>query len=327
MNTMQLTTHDYLTAVRSGTVDLSQHVARLISLIESEDTRLHAMVPGTFSRDRIEAEVDQLLCAFPDVESRPSLFGLPIGVKDIIRVSGLPTRCGSRLPEALFDGAEATCVTRLKQEGAIVLGKTVTTEFAAFQPGPTRNPHNLSHTPGGSSSGSAAGVASGFFPFAFGTQTIGSIARPAAFCGVVGFKPSLGRVSTDGVIEYSRTVDHVGWLSADSSALSQVASVLLSNWNHDAEPRKIEAVSFGVPEGPYLAQAAGNELQRFADILSGLQLQGLSIRSASALSNIEAMRTHHVRLVTAEMARFHRIWYQRTSGALFAANHRADRTR
>ena len=289
-NDKTLNTLERLIAARTGRQELVTQIALLCDLIEAEEPRLHAIVEGTYDRDRIEADVERLLKLFPDTASRPPLFGLPIGVKDIIRVTGLSTKCGAGLPESLFAGQEASCVTRLKEAGAIVIAKTVTTEFAAFQPGPTGNPHDLSHTPGGSSSGSAAGVAKGFFPFAFGTQTIASIARPAAFCGVVGFKPSFGRIATDGVIEYSQSMDHVGWLCADTSALSQLASVLIPDWKPHLEAQETSTVAIGIPEGPYLAQASGNELQRFADVAADLQAQGLAVKACPALSNIEQMR-------------------------------------
>ena len=121
-------------------------------------------------------------------------------------------------------------MTRLKQNGALIAGKTVTTEFAYFQPGPTRNPRNPAHTPGGSSSGSAAGVAASFFPLALGTQTIGSIIRPAAFCGVIGYKPSFDRIPTAGLLYFSRSLDHVGLFSQDVAAMTLAASVLCDGW-------------------------------------------------------------------------------------------------
>src|SRR4030095_14352644 len=117
---------------------------------------------------------------------------------DIFRVEGFTTQAGSRLPSELLQGAEAKSVTRLKEKGALISGKTVTTEFAYFSPGPTRNPHNPEHTPGGSSSGSAAAVAAGFCHLALGTQTIGSIIPPAAVCGVGCFKPTQHSLSPRG---------------------------------------------------------------------------------------------------------------------------------
>ena len=125
-------------------------------------------------------------CVIPDLVNRPRLFGAPIGVKDIFHVDGFTTQAGTRLPADVFQGQGSRKCNETEDIWRVDSGKTVTTEFAYFSPGPTRNPHNLEHTPGGSSSGSAAAVAAGFCQLALGTQTIGSIIRPASFCGVVG---------------------------------------------------------------------------------------------------------------------------------------------
>jgi Asp-tRNA(Asn)/Glu-tRNA(Gln) amidotransferase A subunit family amidase len=138
------------------------------------------------------------------------LAGWPVAIKDIIDVAGLPTRCNSPLTSALPATADAAIVSRLKRLGAFVIGKSVTTTFAYFDAGPTRNPWQLTHTPGGSSSGSAAAVAAGFCRLAVGTQTGGSVIRPAAFCGVVGFKPSRGVLPTAGVYPLAPSLDTVG---------------------------------------------------------------------------------------------------------------------
>ena len=135
------------------------------------------------------------------------LHGLPIGVKDLFDTFDMPTSYGSPIYANHRPAADAASVALARAEGAIVVGKTVTTEFATFHPGPTRNPHNPAHTPGGSSSGSAAAVADWMVPLAFGSQTAGSIVRPAAFCGVVGYKPGEGVLSTDGILPFSTTLD------------------------------------------------------------------------------------------------------------------------
>ena len=155
------------------------------------------------------------------------LEGVPLGVKDIIDVAGLPTRMGSALTDERPAAASAECVRRLQEAGALVLGKTVTTEFAYYTPGRTRNPWNTAHTPGGSSSGSAAAVACGMVAGALGTQTNGSIIRPAAFCGVVGYKPSLGAISSDGTLDPWPSLDHTGVFArnvADAALLAHVMS-------------------------------------------------------------------------------------------------------
>lgn len=143
------------------------------------------------------------------------LHGVPIGIKDIIDTVEWPTENGTAIFKGRRPAREAVVVTRLKAAGAVILGKTVTTELAFFGPGKTRNPHNSAHTPGGSSSGSAAAVADYQVPLALGTQTAGSIIRPASYCGVVGFKPTFGTISTSGVLEQSAPLDTIGGYGRD----------------------------------------------------------------------------------------------------------------
>jgi Asp-tRNA(Asn)/Glu-tRNA(Gln) amidotransferase A subunit family amidase len=144
---------------------------------------------------------------------RGALHGLPIGVKDIFDTHDMPTEYGSGVYRGHRPAADAACVALSRRAGGIILGKTVTTEFATFPPGKTRNPHDPAHTPGGSSSGSAAGVADFMFPLAFGTQTAGSIIRPAAYCGAVGYKPSYNVLPRGGVKLGSDNLDTVGVLA------------------------------------------------------------------------------------------------------------------
>ncbi|WP_186397047.1 amidase [Stappia sp. TSB10GB4] len=163
------------------------------------------------------------------------LMGLPLAVKDNIDTAGFPTSYGSPIHAGHRPAVDAVIVALAKRAGAAILGKTVTTEFAFFQPGPTRNPHNPEHTPGGSSSGSAAGVAAGFFPLALGTQTGGSVVRPASFCGVAGFKPSFGHLPTVGLKYFSWTLDTLGLFGKGIADVAFAGSVLSArDWRVDA---------------------------------------------------------------------------------------------
>src|SRR5213593_5001740 len=154
------------------------------------------------------------------------LHGVPVGVKDIFDVAGMPTTGGARPFAHTRPSADAAAVARIRAAGAIVLGKTVTTEFAYRDPAPTRNPWNRARTPGGSSAGSAAAVAARMAPLALGSQTVGSVLRPAAYCGVVGFKPTHGLVSTAGVIPLAWSLDHVGVFTRGVADAALVFSVL-----------------------------------------------------------------------------------------------------
>jgi Asp-tRNA(Asn)/Glu-tRNA(Gln) amidotransferase A subunit family amidase len=200
-------------------------------------------------------------------------------------------------------------VTRLKEAGALILGKTVTTEFAYFGPGPTRNPHNPAHTPGGSSSGSAAAVAAGLCSLALGTQTIGSILRPASFCGVVGFKPSFGRIPTGGVIPLAASLDHIGFFTPDVAGAAAAAAVLCPEWR-PAEPGQERPV-LGVPVGPYLERASAEGLAHFDQIQERLRQAGFEVRRVEAMPNFEEIAAQHTALVAAEAAEVHRDWFSR----------------
>jgi len=154
------------------------------------------------------------------------LHGVPVGLKDIIDARGLPTENGTPLDAGNRPLEDAALTQRLRNAGAIILGKTVTCELAYFHPRGTTNPHNPKRTPGGSSSGSAAAVAAGMVPFAVGTQTNGSVIRPAAFCGVVGYKPSFGAVPRTGVLKASQSLDHIGFFARSVEDVALAATVM-----------------------------------------------------------------------------------------------------
>jgi Asp-tRNA(Asn)/Glu-tRNA(Gln) amidotransferase A subunit family amidase len=194
-------------------------------------------------------------------------------------------------------------VTRARQAGALILGKAVTTEFAYFEPGPTHNPHALDHTPGGSSSGSAAAVAAGLAPLALGTQTIGSVIRPAAFCGVVGFKPSLGRIDPGGLVFFSRTLDQVGLFTQDVAGAALAATALCAGWRDLPAPQQPPVL--GVPVGPFLEQAEPEALRAFWQQMGRLAAAGVDVREVPALAGIQALNSQHRRLVFAEFAQEH----------------------
>ena len=172
------------------------------------------------------------------------LHGVPIGIKDVFDTSDYPTELGSPLWAGRTPRRDAAAVARLRSAGAVILGKTVTTEYAYFRPGKTRNPHDLERTPGGSSSGSAAAVAAAMVAGAIGTQTNGSVIRPAAFCGVVGFKPTHGLIPRSGTLLLSRTLDHVGVFARSVEDVALLTSVLAGYDAEDLDTRPIAAPAF-----------------------------------------------------------------------------------
>jgi Asp-tRNA(Asn)/Glu-tRNA(Gln) amidotransferase A subunit family amidase len=165
------------------------------------------------------------------------LHGLSVGVKDIIDTADMPTENGTPIDKGRRPESDATLVKMLRSAGAIVIGKTVTTEFASRHPGKTRNPHDLAHSPGGSSSGSAAAVAAGVVPLAIGTQTSGSVIRPASFCGVVGYKPTHGWIPRTGMHIHDRTLDTVGVFARTVGDAALLADSLIGHDPHDSDTR------------------------------------------------------------------------------------------
>ncbi len=301
----------------AAAVDLEQSIATLADRFDEREPTVSAFLPEPGRFDRLRREARELVDRYPDEsypdeihpdESRPALFGLLLGVKDVFRVDGFPTRAGSRLPAALFAGTEASSVTALRAAGALVVGKTVSTEFAYFAPGPTSNPRDPERTPGGSSSGSAAAVGAGLCDAALGTQTIGSIARPASYCGVVGFKPSFDRVATDGVVPLAPSLDHVGCFAAGLATARRVAAVWLGAEAATA-PTAARRARLAVPIGPYLERADEEGRAHFAAVVAALVAGGWDVVDVPAMADFSAVESRHRRIVAVEAAAVHAAWY------------------
>jgi amidase len=207
-------------AIRAGELSSESLVRACLERIAEREPTVHAWT-------HIDHEIALAQARARDAEA-PSgpLHGVPVGVKDLIDTADQPTGYGSPIYAGRRPGPDAECVIRLRSAGAVILGKTVTTEFALFHPGPTTNPHDPARTPGGSSSGSAAAVADGMVPLALGTQTAASIIRPAAYCGVFGLKPTYGVVPTGGVKVLSPSLDTIGAFARDAADLAVALSVL-----------------------------------------------------------------------------------------------------
>jgi Asp-tRNA(Asn)/Glu-tRNA(Gln) amidotransferase A subunit family amidase len=296
-----------LAALRAGQVALRAYIEQVCVRIVATEPKIEALLPEVDRRGRLLREAEALQRRFPDPATRPPLYGVLLGVKDLFSVAGLTTHAGSRLPPELFAGPEARCVQKLRAAGALVVGLTVAAEFAYFEPGPTRNPLDPAHTPGGSSSGSAAAVAAGYCQLALGTQTSGSIIRPAAYCGLVGVKPGYGRIPTDGLIFCAPTLDTIGYLTQDVAGAQLVAPLLYENWRQLTAP--LPRPVLGIPADPYLARASGEAARVFARNLVQLERAGYTLRRVPALQDIDALASRHQRLVYAEMARVHADWF------------------
>jgi Asp-tRNA(Asn)/Glu-tRNA(Gln) amidotransferase A subunit family amidase len=297
-----------VSVLRSGELPLVNYLNYLESCFQEKEPVIEAFISEENRFERLRREAESLLVKYPHPINRPPLFGVPVGIKDIFHVDGFPTQAGSQLPLEVLKGRQAHAVAVLREAGAFIIGKTVTTEFAYFAPGPTRNPHNPAHTPGGSSSGSAAAVAAGLTPIALGTQTIGSINRPAAFCGVVGYKPSYDRISRAGVIPLSPSLDHIGLFSADIPGADLVASLLCPDWQIVVTTEK---PVLGIPDGPYLEHASEEGLAHFRETCGHLSEAGYSIKSVPTMADFEQIRARHQLILTAEVAQVHAEWYDR----------------
>src|SRR5687768_7514119 len=237
-----LSASDAARAIRDGAISAEQLMQACLARVHEVDGRVQAW---TFL-DEEHALAQARARDLDRAEGRAigPLHGVPVGIKDIIDTCDMPTEDGTVLHAGRTPLHDAAVVARLRSAGAVIMGKTVTTECATYSPGKTRNPHNPEHTPGGSSSGSAAAVAAGMVPLALGSQTNGSVIRPASFCGVYGFKPSHGLIPRSGVMKLSRTLDHVGAFARTLDDLALLAETLVGWDADDPDTRPRAAIPF-----------------------------------------------------------------------------------
>ncbi|MDC0379518.1 amidase [Litorivicinus sp.] len=237
------TVAETVVAIADGQLTTRQWTEHCLSQIDSPDAI------GAWSyidRDRALERADAMDWLRKDGSAMGALHGCPIGLKDIIEVKGMPHGCGSPLMGQMSE-RNAALVDALEAAGAVILGKTETTEFAALHPARTKNPHSLEHSPGGSSAGSAAAVAAGEVPIAIGSQTNGSVIRPASYCGVYAMKPSAGIISRTGVFEQSPTLDQMGVFAASLADIASIVDVLSVHDSRD--PHSIAAPRPNCVEG------------------------------------------------------------------------------
>ena len=255
---------------------------------------------------------------------RGPLHGIPMAIKDIFDVAGMPTRAGSTITDARPVAEDAPIVALLRRAGAIILGKTVTTEFASFDPPPTKNPWNAACTPGGSSSGSAAATALGMCTAAIGSQTGGSITRPASYCGVAGIKPTFGRVSRRGVVPLAFHLDHIGPMArtiADCAILLHTiagpdardpASSMRPNFELPQEwdrPAQARPPRLGVIRKYFLETADPETAALTEAALAKLQAAGATLVELPLPEYFDPVRAMHRRIMAGEAADYHRATY------------------
>jgi len=239
---IELTAVEAADAIARGLASAEEYTAACIERIADADGEVQAFVHHDAENALAQARaLDRLKAEGGRVGP---LHGIPVGIKDIFDTADYPTEYGSQQLAGRRPQADATVVRKLREAGAVIIGKTVSTEFAYFHPGPTRNPRDLARTPGGSSSGSAAAVAAGMVPLAIGSQTNGSMIRPAAFCGVFGVKPSHGLVSRAGALTLSAKLDHVGAFARSLEDIALVLDVIAGQDPADPDTRPYAAPAF-----------------------------------------------------------------------------------
>jgi len=290
--------------IRTGEVTPAQLVQRYLDRIAKSDTAVEAWL--SVDGDGAMAVAEQLGTEARAGELRGPLHGIPIGVKDIIDVAGWPTKCNSPTRQhAPLASADAEIIAALRTAGAIILGKCHTTEFAYFHPSPARNPHNINHTPGGSSSGPAAAVASGTVAGALGTQTVASVNRPAAYCGIGAFKPSTGAGTGYGVTPLAPMFDTVGfygWTVADAVALFEAvcpAYLAPPAIAGDAALRVI------VLEDPFFDEADGEILAARERVAKMMASAGHEVVHLPSPVPLESLGACQMRATEYELARIH----------------------
>ncbi|MEN8148341.1 MAG: amidase [Planctomycetota bacterium] len=288
---------------------VTRYVGELLDRAEAIEPVLRCLLPEASRRERLLSEAGELTRRYPSDSIRPALYGVPVGVTDMIFVEGLPTRCGSALPPEVFDAPESSLVTALRARGALVFGKTTVDEFAWAEPTATRNPVNVEHTPGGASAGAAAGVAAGLFPLAVGVQTNRSIIGPAAFTGVAGYKPTHGRVPTDGMVYCAPSLDVVGLFAQDAAGLLHAASLVVPDWT-PSPPSDLPRLA--VPDGAYLDPVSGEPRRVFDAQLESLRWAGYEIEYELFPSREDLAEHYRLAgdLLHGEMARVHGAWFR-----------------
>ncbi|MEM8540897.1 MAG: amidase [Pseudomonadota bacterium] len=292
--------------IKEGSLSSVDLVKACLAKIEETDGQIKAWAHIDADAALAQAE------AMDDIRRRGyatgPLHGVPVGLKDIVDTKDMPTENGTAIFKGRQPDADASIVERLKEAGAIVLGKTVTTEMAFMHPSKTHNPHNLAHTPGGSSSGSAAAVAGFHVPLAVGTQTNGSVIRPASFCGTYGFKPTRGAISRRGVLQTSKSLDQIGVFARSIEDVALLSDVLGSYDPNDhlsfSRPRSSALKGFGedVPvepdlvwlDMPYDDRIADDAREGFDELRDALGARVTRIPAPDSFSNlVESQRIIH----------------------------------
>ena len=311
----RLSLSDGLRKINEGGLSATEWTRSLLERIDALEGKLlawaHVEGEGALAEAKV---VDERLASG---EGNGPLGGAAIGYKDIVDVAGLPREANSPLLKGEIADGDATVTTRLKDAGAICLGKTVTTQFATSDPSQTRNPWNLKRSPGGSSSGSAAAVAAGMVPAALGSQTGGSTLRPAAFCGVVGLKPTYGRIPRSGLISVSWNLDHVGVITRCSEDAARVLTAISGADGIDAQAPDVAVPDYAGASAPVkperacfwkedlLPHASEEVAGRIEECVASLKAKGVDVEEAKLPVDVDEMHAAHRIIMRVEAAAYH----------------------
>ena len=308
-----------------GVAETARLIAdRKLSVVELVETLLHRIDQLEFLKawqfvdpDAVRADALQKQADLGVASATPSLFGVPVGLKDIFCTAGIPTTACSKIYADYVPTYDATSVTRVKEQGALAMGKTVTTEFAYRDPPPTLNPWNTNHTPGGSSSGSAVAVAAHMCAAAFGSQTRGSVLRPASYNGIVGLKPTFGRVSRYGVIPVSWSLDHVGWMTRsveDAALLLQAlagpdpkdpVAAVREVPDYLCRLEKSESPSIGVLQGLFYDESDPEIRHHTTAVADRLEKAGAKVEVLPLPTSFQSASDDQLTIMMVEAASFH----------------------
>ncbi|MGN6717612.1 MAG: amidase [Candidatus Binatia bacterium] len=324
MNLYLLSAAEAAGLIRDGIISSVQLVESCLARIREVDPGVQAwaFLDPDYARAQARTADERRLTGQPV----GALHGVPVAIKDIFDTADFPTEYGSRIYAGHTPSRDATVVARLRAAGAVILGKTVTTEFAYFSPGKTRNPHNVEYTPGGSSSGSAAAVGAEMVPLAIGSQTNGSTIRPAAYCGAVGFKPTHGLISRYRALALSRTLDHVGLFARSIADIALLAEQLVGYDENDPDTQPRAAIPFRQvaaeepPLTPIFAFMKTPVWERtdvdtragFAEMIAQL---GAQVEEVELFPSAEKAWEWHQTIMSVEMAfNLERVWRRSAAG-------------
>jgi Asp-tRNA(Asn)/Glu-tRNA(Gln) amidotransferase A subunit family amidase len=303
----QLSAVDAAAQLRAGALGAREYAQALLERVHQREPEVQAWTH--LDEQQLLSQADAADSARAAGAAPGALHGIPVGVKDIIDTRDMPTENGTVLHQGRQPREDAMVVSRVRAAGGLIMGKTVTTELATYAPGKTRNPHNASHTPGGSSSGSAAAVAAGMVPLAIGTQTNGSVIRPASFCGVVGFKPTATWIPRTGVLQQSPVFDQIGVFarSVDDAALL-VQCISGRNLSNVSAPATDAPPGFGFARTPMWERMAPDAQAAFTDFVKTL---GQAIADAQLPSGADSVYDLHRTLMEADIANSFHAEYER----------------